>query len=932
MHVANQTESVRLRGRAHECAALDEALNSARWGSSQVLVLRGEAGVGKTALLDYAAGRAHGFRVVRTTGVESEMELAYAGLQQLCAPLLAHLDTLPSPQRDALNTAFGRSGGAAPDRFLVGLATLSLLTAAAEGQPLVCLVDDAQWLDGVSAQTLAFVARRLAAESVAMIFAAREGSEDEVRGLPMLTIRGLDARDARALLDEVILGRIDERMRDRLVAETRGNPLALLELPRDLTAEELAGGFGVPEARPLAGKIEQSFLRRFKALPEQTQRLLLVAAAEPVGDVALLNRAAAYLGIPENALAPAEAVGLLEIGNRVLFRHPLVRSATYRTADSAERRAVHHALAEATDAETDPDRKAWHRASAASGPDEAVATELERSADRARRRGGVAAAGAFLSRATELSLDPFRRATRALAAAQAKREGAALDAACDLLNTAEGAPLDDLQKAQLARLRAQIEFTRSRSGGDATSLTVCAAAARLHDAARKLETLDGARASETYIEAVAAAMYGGRLCAPGAAVEIASSARSAPLRPDPPRTVDLLLQGLAARIIDGHARSLSALRRALVAIRDDAEKGHGDILSWPWQAFPIAQESAAHELWDDDMWFQLADHAVRRARTAGALALLPVALAYRAGVHVHAGELATAAELLAEADTITTSTGLSSVKYHSLTLAAWRGNDNEARRLIAAAAQDGAARGEGRLISLTSYATAVLDNGHGRYEDAFAAAEHGCAYEDLGMFGWCLVELIEAGSRSAQTAAAAKALQLLEQRAAVTRTDWAAGLLARSRALVASSRQAEDFYREAIARLENTRIAVHLARSHLVYGEWLRRGNRRVDARVHLRTARKMFDRMGAEGFADRARRELTGTGEKVRKNPVKSGDGLTAQEAQIARMAGAGMTNPEIAAQLFISSHTVEWHLRKVFAKLGITSRRQLRGAPPAP
>ena len=920
-----------LRGRSDEFATLERLISAAHSGHSQVLVVRGEAGVGKTALLEFASKRASGFRTARTAGVESEMELAFAGLQQLCAPLMDHIDDLPGPQRDALDTAFGRRSGTPPDRFLVGLAVLTLLACASETQPLLCLVDDAQWLDRVSAQTLAFVARRLLTEPVAFLCAARDSADDELAGLPELALRGLAPGDARALLDSVVLGRLDERVRDRIVAETRGNPLALLELPKDLAVEQLAGGFGRPDARRLVGQIEQSFVRRVEALPVQTQRLLLAASAEPIGDAGLLMRAAERLGIPGDAAAPAEAAGLIEFGTRVRFRHPLVRSAAYRAADLVERRRIHHALAEATDPHTDPDRRAWHRANAASGPDEAVAVELERSADRAQRRGGVAAAAAFLERATELTSDPVRRGARALAAAEASREAAALDSAEDLLTIAEMAPLDALQRARLARLRAQIAFVKSR-GGDHAALSVSASAVGLLDAARQLETLDDALARETYFEAMGAAMYAGRLCPRGGAVEVAEPARMAPRGPQPPRPIDLLLDGFSMRIADGPAASMPTLRSALELIRSEIERSGGDALRWLWLAFPIAQESAAHEVWDDELCHQLSSDAVRLARDAGALAVLPVALVYRAGVHVQSGEFARANELIEEADAITAATGYAPVRYQSLTLAAYRGVEADAMRLIDAAVEDGIARGEGRLVGLTGYATAVLNNGLGRYEAAFAAARRGCEHEDLGLFGWCLIELIEAGTRCGEVEAATKALEPLEERTLASGTHWAHGVLARSRALLADDTIAEDLYREAIDRLEDTRIVVHLARARLLYGEWLRRCNRRVDARTQLHAAHEMFSSMGAEAFAERARRELQATGEKVRKRSIESGDGLTAQEAQIARLAGEGLTNAEIAAQLFISTHTVEWHLRKVFAKLGITSRRRLRGAAMTP
>lgn len=896
-------------------------------------MLRGEAGIGKTALLDFASERASGFHLARVAGVESEMELPFASLQQLCMPLLDCIDRLPAPQRNALKIAFGQSAGPAPERFLVGLAVLSLIGAATEVRPLIFLVDDAQWIDRISAQTLAFVARRLIAEPVAMVFAVRDGAvapdADELNGLPELTVGGLNSGDARALLDSVIVGRLDDQVRDRIVAETRGNPLALLELPRGLTAAELAGGFQRPDVQPLTGQIEQTFVRRIRSLPDHTQQLLTTAAAEPVGDAALLLRAAEHLGLPPDAAAGAEAAGLIDVGTRVRFRHPLVRSAAYRTADLIERRRIHRALAEATDRRSDPDRRAWHLAIAAHGPDESVAAALERSADRAQARGGVAAAAAFLERATQLTADPARRGTRALAAAQAKRDVAAFDAADELLTIAESASLNQLQQARAARLRAQIVFARSRSGA-ADAPTVSDAAIGLLDAARRLETLDDAHSRETYLEAVGAAMFGGRLCPHGGIQPAAEAARAAPAGPKPARPVDLLLDGIAVRATAGQAPSLPALRDALTRIEAQAERGD-DVLHWFWQAFPVVQESAVHELWDDEAWHRLATHAVRLARDAGALAVLPHALVYRAGVHVQAGEFATASQLIEEANAISAATGYVPVKYHSVLLAAWRGNEDAANALIERAATDGVARGEGRVIGLTGYSSAVLYNGLCRYDAAFAAARKACEYEDLGLFGWCLVELVEAAARSGDKNAAHDALRQLEVRAIGAQTDWSTGVFIKSKALLVSDRDAEDCYREAIDKLSRTRIAVQLARAHLSYGEWLRRCNRRIDARAQLATAHEMFSRMGADAFAERARRELLATGEKANKRSAKTGKSpngeLTAQEGQIARLAGSGLTNPEIAAQLFISSHTVEWHLRKVFAKLGITSRRQLRG-----
>ncbi|MDX6598164.1 MAG: hypothetical protein QOE87_2051, partial [Gaiellales bacterium] len=803
-----------------------------------MLVVRGEAGVGKTALLEYLLERAKGCCIARAAGVESEMELAFAGLQQLCAPLLDDLDRLPGPQRGALATAFGLSTGEPPDRFLVGLAVLSLLAEVAEREPLVCVVDDAQWLDRVSAQTLAFVARRLLAERVGLVFAVREPSEEpELAGLPELLIGGLSDGDSRALMDSVLRGQVDERVRDQIVAEARGNPLALLELPRGMTPAELAGGFGLPDAMPLASRMEQGFLRRLQPLPVEARRLLLAAAAEPVGDVTLLWRAADWLGIGADASAAAEASGLIEIGARVRFRHPLVRSAAYRAASPEERRSVHRALAEVTDADLDPDRRAWHRSQAAVGPDEAVAGALERSAGRVQGRGGVAAAAAFLQRATELTPDPVLRGARALAAAQAKFDAAAPEAAVELLAIAELCPLDALQHAQLARLRGQLAFAL-RHGRDAPPL--------LLDAARLLEPLDAGLARETYLDALGAGVFAGRLSGGRVMREAAEAARGAPPGPEPPRAIDLLLDGLAIRFTEGYVASVPPLRRALAFAREQ-EPGQED-LRWLALASPVA-----HEVWDDEAVHQLVNRAVRFARGAGALRVLPTALIYRAIVHVYAGQFAAASALIEEVDAINEATGNVPLVYTattSLLLAAWGGQEAQALELIEAILQDATTTGSGRAIGVAEHARAVLYNGLGRYEDALAAAQRACEHDDLGLFAWALIELVEASARSGRLDIAADALRRLEERTCVADTDWALGVQARSRALLSDGDDADGLYRDSIERLAGTRFTVHFARAHLLYGEWLRRESRYEDARKQLRSAHGMFSEIGMDGFA----------------------------------------------------------------------------------
>jgi DNA-binding CsgD family transcriptional regulator/tetratricopeptide (TPR) repeat protein len=906
-----------LWGRRQQCTALDGLLAEVRAGRSRILVIRGEAGIGKTALLDYAAETAQDFRAARAEGVESEMELPFAALHQLCGPMLSRLGRLPGPQREALGVAFGLYPGGAPDRFLVGLAVLGLLSEVAADQPLLCLVDDAQWLDQASAQALAFVGRRLDSESVALLFGTRDpAGGGDLAGLPGLALEGLADADARALLASVIPGPLDERVRDRIIAESGGNPLALLELPRGMTAAQLAGGFGLPGAGPLSGRIEGIFERRLAPLPEMTRLLLLLAAAEPTGDPALLWRAAGNLGISaQDAVAPAEADGLLTVGTRVIFRHPLVRSAVYQVASAADRRRAHRALAEATDPGTDPDRRAWHRAQAAAGPDEDIAAELERSAGRAQARGGFAAAAAFLDRATALTPEPARRVKRALAAAQAKFQAGAFDAALRLLATAEPGPLDEFQRARVDLLRGQIAFASSH-GSDAPPLLLLLAAAR------QFEPLDVRLARETYLEALSAALLAGRLAVGGSMREVAAAARAAPVPPRPARAPDLLLDGLALVIMEGYPAGVPMLRQAVSSFRSADVSGEEE-LRWIWQAC-----HGAGLLWDYGSWDLLSARRVELARAAGALTALPIAFNTRVGVHLFAGEFDVAASLVAQVESVTEATGSSIAPYAALGLAACRGQEVKALELIDAATKDAQRRGEGGGLSFARWATAVLCNSLGRYEQALAAAQQASEDSPADLFAnWAVAELIEAAARSGVPELAADALNRLSATAFASGSDWALGVEARSRALLSEGETVETLYREAIDRLGRTRLRVELGRAHLLHGEWLRRENRRIDAREQLRTAHEMFAAMGADGFAERAARELLATGERVRKRTADAPARLTARETQIARLAGDGLSNPDIAAQLFMSPRTVEYHLHKVFTKLGISSRNQLHG-----
>ena len=873
-------------------------------------MLRGEAGVGKSALLEYLVQHASGCGIARTAGVESEMELAYAGLQQMCAPFLDRLERLPGPQRDALGTAFGLRDGDAPDRFLVGLAVLSLLSDIAEQQPRVCVVDDAQSLDAASAQALAFVARRLGAESVGLVFAVREpGGERHLQGLPELTVGGLADREARELLATVVAGPLDERVADRIVAETRGNPLALLELPRGRTPAELAGGFGLLDGPPLPGRIEQSFRERLVPLPPLTRLLLLLAAAEPV----LVWRAAAELGIGPDAAAPAAAAGLVEFGAQVRFGHPLVRAAVYSAAAPEERQRAHGALAEATDADVDPDRRAWHRAQAAAGLDEHVAAELEHSAGRARARGGLAAGAAFHERAAELTPDPRRRAQRALLAAQGKNQAGAPDAALRLLAMAQAGPLDELERASAQLLHAQITFAMTR-GRDAPPL--------LLEAARRLEPLDATLARETYLDAFAATFSADRLVRGGDAGEIAAAVLAADWDRST-RASDLLLDGLALLTREGYVAAAPALKLALRAFRDEP-LSEEDELRWLWLACRVARALA-----DDAAWDELSARHLELARRAGAFSALPVALTDRVLVELFSGRVGVAMSLAAESDAVVEATGSHVTLRTSIVLANWRGRDAEAVALIEARRQDVLRRGEGLWLAANDWGSAIRYNGLGRYEEALALAEQAAeSARGLGPSMLLLAELIEAAARSGQAERARGPLAQLAEIAHAAGTDWALGTHARAAAMLPGGEATERLYQEAIERLSRVKSCATLARAHLLYGEWLRREHRRVDAREQLRVAHTMLSDMGMEAFAERARRELLATGETVRKRSVATLDELTPQEAQVARLAVDGQTNPEIAAQLFLSPRTVEWHLRKVFGKLGVGSRKELPAA----
>ncbi|MBJ2121501.1 AAA family ATPase [Arthrobacter sp. MSA 4-2] len=906
-----------LVGRQRESAQFSKLLAIARAGRGGVLVLRGEAGIGKSALLDDFCERATDFLVARLAGVESEMDLAYSGLHQLCIPFLGHLNRLPAPQQAALESAFGLRSGSAPDRFLVGLAVLTLLSEAAEKRPLACCSDDVHWLDAASAQALEFVARRLATGPVAMVFAVRDPTDRPgLLGLPELTIEGLDSADAAVLLDTVVSGPMDPRVRDRIVAESRGNPLALVELPRGCTGAELTFWHDRSHSTtPRSQRLERGFLRRVQPLPPQTQQLLLTAATEPLGDVRLLLRAAERLRIGADAVMATEADGLIALGDGVRFRHPLVRSAVYHAASPGQRRKAHQVLADVTDPEVDPDRRAWHRACAAVGPDDAVASDLEGLAGRAQLHGGLAARAMFLERSAALTVDRAQRVRRCLNAAQAKVQAGQFEDVPSLLGAAEQGPLAEGERAKVDLMRGKCLFAGSHGN---TALPL------LMTAARRLEPLDTRLARDAYLEALTIALYLGRLASGPGTREVAEAIRGAQ-SPKAPYKRDALLDALAVRFTEGYPPAVALSHRAVHAFASE-ELTLDEALGFA----SIAAATAA-SLWDDVDWDVLSCRYLQIARDTGVPSALHPALVTRILVHLFTGDLAAAASLVDEMQSVSEVVKSTLAPYGEVGLLAMRGHPELAEPPMRDWLDHLRTRGEGVGLSMASWARAVLCNGLGRYREALQAAREAAENPlELGPPQWALAEVVEAGVRSGEISVAEVGLERLSMMACASGTDWALGVEASRRALLQEGAAAENLYREGIERLTQTRMRVELARVRLLYGEWLRREGRRGDARSPLRTAHEAFGEMGMDAFAGRARRELLATGEKVPKRTAEASAKLTPQEAAIARLAAQGLTNSQIGAALFISPKTVEWHLRNIFVRLGITCRAELRSSLP--
>ena len=928
-----------LVGRAEECQALDCLLVAARHRSSGAVVLRGEAGVGKTALLEHVTRTAGDMRFVQVTGTQSEQGFDFAALHQLLVPFLGALKRLPEPQREALGSAFGLVGGTPTDRFLVGIAALTMITEAALEQPVLCVIDDAQWLDKASTDALGFVARRLSAVPVAMLFAIREEEQQPaLDGLAELRLTGLSDEASRDLLASAAgpARPVDQGVARRISAATSGHPLALIELGRRLSAAELEGTLPLPEPLPLPESLASAFLRRAAAFPPAARTLLLLAAVEPSGEPGLLWRAAQRLGVRADAADTPGFERVLRLDAVMSFLHPLLRSAIYYGAAASERRRAHLALADASAAGCDPDRRAWHLAAAASGADEEIADELSRSADRARSRRDWSGCAAFLERAATLTPERAKRAARMLAAAEARLNAGDPRVAAALSERA-GPHLDNpLARARARRLQGTV---RAVLGKPAEACPI------LLDAARALQPLHPEQAWDTLLEAFEAALGAGGFATGAGIAEVLQAVRAAPRREGARESIaGLALDGFAALAEHNDKAGIACLRRAIAVataqLAPDSDPGShpasdggtspGGVPSGEASEqlrFVFIAPLAAYELLDDAALHASCTRAVAQARSQGSPADLASTLGLLSYSEALAGRFAAAEAATSEARELTAATGVAAdlrTSIGELAVQAWRGRESAARSLADDRSREATQTGYGFVIGFTAIALTVLELGVGDYQAALRHARNGLR-EGMPAEIELLPELIEAAARCDEADEAAAALDKFAVRAQAAGTHWALGLLLRSRALLAPDGDAEELYRGAIAHLGRSRITPQLGRTHLVYGEWLRRQHRRRDARAALYSACDILDSIGAEAFAGRARVELLATGEHVRKRGAAPATELTPQELRIAGLASAGASNREIASQLFISANTVAYHLRKVFRKLEVTNRAAL-------
>jgi len=908
-----------LIGRRRECAVLDAVAASVRGGRSDSLVFAGEAGVGKTRLLQYLRDSADGMTTLWITGAQSELRLGFAALHRLMAPHLERLECLSGPHRRALEVTFGFQDGPTPNRLMVSLGALAFLSDLATERPVLCLIDDAQWLDPESLAVLGFVSRHLYVDPIGLVFSAREHSGDltALAGLPTRHVDPLDSESAHAILDCAVPGVLDPRVSARVISETGGNPLAMLETVAGLTADQLAGRRHLPPRLPVGRWVERHFLAQVATMPPDARTTLLVAAASSDDEPTTMWRAAELLGVETEAVSPAVHQGVVSFEPRIAFRHPLIRSAVYGGATLDERRRVHAALAQAADGAGRADQAAWHRASAVTAPDESIAAALEASAARAKRRGGYSMQAAFLTRAAELSPGSGDRALRHLAAAQAHvmaGDGLLAEAILDLATPG----LDDAgMHVSVQRMRASIAVFFSRHK-DAPAI--------LLDAASRVDVTDVSVRRQILFDAMQAAVVARQYTVDVTVEEVAHAALdTVRAGGSSPSTKDLLLDGFATRIVRSYADAVPLLKGAVASMFTDETAADVDIPS------TILGWFAADDVWDEKGRRAMFERAQAIERRHGALGAMRITLAGLAVSQAWAGHMTEAENSYGEASEISALIGVPPPATTGVLLEvrAWQGRESESRAVASLTADWGRQKGARILEIFALMGLTVLEVGLGRYPEALRWASEIVEDDPPGFGNRVLSEVVEAGVRSGDLTAARKALTRLTERATASSTPWALGVLARSTALMAADADAETHYRQAIDHLTATEVRTELARAHLLYGEWLRRRKRRRDAQRHLRTAHEMFIEMGAGAFAARARTERRAAGDpSYGGRSPRNRLGLTHQELQVARQAGSGVPNAEIAGRLFITKSTVEYHLSKVFRKLGVTSRRQLLAA----